>query len=215
MTWFYKRRFAFSDLSQHDHASPWALKVYCSVTDENKTLGDVLLPGSTYFLGLFISGQPHTCIISHIIHLIFRLKSSLKMLAYFVVVFSLIGVGIFKVLSMKSDLPPGLPLGFDEKPKPGMRLVQKLKELIRKIIRDKVRISIAVHDTPTHWCSVSCPGSTYFPIAVGILNIIFRIREIYLCSFVWIFLLLLSNYFMVYGVVIFLIENIFISDYLL
>ena len=70
------------------------------------------------------------------------------MLAYFVVVFSLIGVGIFKVLSMKSDLPPGLPLGFDEKPKPGMRLVQKLKELIRKIIRDKVRISISVHDTP-------------------------------------------------------------------
>ena len=62
------------------------------------------------------------------------------MLAYFVVVFSLIGVGIFKLLSMKSDLPPGLPLGFDEKPKPGMRLVQKLKELIRKIIRDKVRI---------------------------------------------------------------------------
>ena len=68
------------------------------------------------------------------------------MLAYFVVVFSLIGVGIFKVLSMKSDLPPGLPLGFDEKPKPGMRLVQKLKELIRKIIRDKVRIFITVHD---------------------------------------------------------------------
>ena len=62
------------------------------------------------------------------------------MLAYFVVVFSLIGVGIFKVLSMKSDLPPGLPLGFDEKPKPGMRLIQKLKELIRKIIRDKVRM---------------------------------------------------------------------------
>ena len=50
---------------------------------------------------------------------------------------------------MKSDLPPGLPLGFDEKPKPGMRLVQKLKELIRKIIRDRVRISIAIHDTPT------------------------------------------------------------------
>merc|ERR1711931_603083 len=59
------------------------------------------------------------------------------MLAYFVVVFSLIGVGIYKILSMKSDLPPGLPLGFDEKPKPGMRLIQKLKELIRKIIRDK------------------------------------------------------------------------------
>ena len=64
------------------------------------------------------------------------------MLAYFVVVFSLIGVGLFKILSMKSDLPPGLPLGFDEKPKPGMRLIQKLKELIRKIIRDKVRTFI-------------------------------------------------------------------------
>ena len=140
------------------------------------------------------------------------------MLAYFVVVFSLIGVGIFKVLSMRSDLPPGLPLGFDEKPKPGMRLVQKLKELIRKIIRDKVRIAIKVHDTPagnTLWCSVSCPGYTYFPIAVGILKIIFRIREIYLCSFVWIFLLLLSNYFMVYGQVIFLIEKHFISDHLI
>ena len=33
---------------------------------------------------------------------------------------------------------------------------------------------------------------------------IFRIQEIYLCSFVWISLLLLSNYFMVYGQVIFL-----------
>lgn len=110
------------------------------------------------------------------------------MLAYFVVVFSLIGVGIFKVLSMKSDLPPGLPLGFDEKPKPGMRLVQKLKELIRKIIRDKVRIFIRVYVIPV--CLVqdkhtlneqAVEPRDYFQAR---LNIIFRIREIYLCSFV-------------------------------
>ena len=82
------------------------------------------------------------------------------MLAYFVVVFSLIGVGIFKLLSMKSDLPPGLPLGFDEKPKPGMRLVQKLKELIRKIIRDKVRIF-----------TLKCHSETSIPLVVGIVTL--------------------------------------------
>lgn len=32
-----------------------------------------------------------------------------------------------------------LPLsGFDEKPKPGMRCLNKIRELFRKIIRDKV-----------------------------------------------------------------------------
>ena len=59
------------------------------------------------------------------------------MIAYFVVVISLIGVGVFKVLSVKSgnELPIS---GFDEKPKRGMRIIQKCKELIRKVFRDKV-----------------------------------------------------------------------------
>ena len=39
-------------------------------------------------------------------------------------------------MSMKSS--PELPLGFDEKPKPGMRILQKIKELVRKVTQDKV-----------------------------------------------------------------------------
>ena len=60
------------------------------------------------------------------------------MLAYFVVVFSLVAVGTYKVLTMKTSSSE-LPLsGFDEKPKPGMRCLNKIRELFRKIIRDKV-----------------------------------------------------------------------------
>ena len=59
------------------------------------------------------------------------------MIAYFVVIMSLIGVGVYKVLSARSETE--LPLGvFDEKPKRGMRILQKAKELVRKITRDKV-----------------------------------------------------------------------------
>lgn len=57
------------------------------------------------------------------------------MLAYFVVVFGLIGFGVYKVLSQNGGNE--LPLGFDDRPKPGMRVLNKLKEWIRKITRDK------------------------------------------------------------------------------
>ena len=62
------------------------------------------------------------------------------MLAYFVVVFGLIGFGVYKVLSQNGGNE--LPLGFDDRPKPGMRVLNKLKEWIRKITRDKVKCTL-------------------------------------------------------------------------
>ena len=63
------------------------------------------------------------------------------MLWYFIVIFGMIGFGLYKVFSMDkgSELPHGL---FDEKPKPGMRVIQKFKEYFRKIIKEKVSIKI-------------------------------------------------------------------------
>ncbi|CAG5104975.1 Oidioi.mRNA.OKI2018_I69.chr1.g1721.t1.cds [Oikopleura dioica] len=58
------------------------------------------------------------------------------MLWYFIVIFGMIGFGLYKVFSMDkgNELPHGL---FDEKPKPGMRVIQKFKEYFRKIIKEK------------------------------------------------------------------------------
>ena len=58
------------------------------------------------------------------------------MLAYFVVIIGGIGLGLWKILSQSSGNE--LPLGFDDRPKPGMRILNKLKEWVRKITRDKV-----------------------------------------------------------------------------
>ena len=67
------------------------------------------------------------------------------MLAYFVVVFSLVAVGTYKILTMKGS-GAELPLsGFDDKPKPGMRCLNKIRELFRKIIRDKVGQNLVIH----------------------------------------------------------------------
>lgn len=60
------------------------------------------------------------------------------MLAYFVVIAGVFGFGVYKVLSQSSGNE--LPLGFDDRPKPGMRILNKLKEWIRKITRDKVTL---------------------------------------------------------------------------
>ena len=58
------------------------------------------------------------------------------MLAYFAVIMGVIGISLYKIFSR----PGGneLPLGFDDKPKPGMRILNKLKEWMRKITKDKV-----------------------------------------------------------------------------
>ena len=98
------------------------------------------------------------------------------MLWYFVVILGMIGFGLFKVFSMNSGGDDFLPLGFDDKPKPGMRVVQKIKEYFRKIIKEKVKIIILFF---------------YFKN--------FRIRGIYSSLFASTFHSPLLNYFMVFG----------------
>ena len=66
------------------------------------------------------------------------------MLWYFVVIFGMIAFGLYKVFSMNSGDSDFLPLGFDDKPKPGMRVFQKFKEYFRKIIKEKVKKNLYI-----------------------------------------------------------------------
>ena len=102
---------------------------------------------------------------------------SRDMLAYFVVIIGGIGLGLWKILSQSSGNE--LPLGFDDRPKPGMRILNKLKEWVRKITRDKV-----------------CNSNKKF---IFIFLIHFRIQEIYSSFWCLTYHLPLLNFFTGFG----------------